>query len=65
LLIVSQLREKMVDTTIGVDIWNNLEYVAVLLEAIEAMRLKREAKRGATMRPASQVRHAGNARCAP
>ena len=31
----------------------------MLLEAIEAMRLRREAKRGATMRPASQARRAG------
>ena len=37
----------------------------VLLEAIEAMRLRREAKRGATMRPASQARRAGNTRRAP
>jgi len=36
-----------------------------LLEAIEAMRLRREAKQGATMRPASQARSAGNARRAP
>ena len=31
---------------------------SVLLEAIEAMRLRHEAKQGATMRPASQARRA-------
>jgi len=36
-----------------------------LLEAIEAMRLRREAKRGATMRPASQARRTGIKRRAP
>ena len=37
----------------------------MLLEAIEAMRLRCEAKRGATMRPASQARRTGSARRAP
>jgi len=36
-----------------------------LLEAIETMRLKRKAKRGVTMHPASQARRAGSARRAP
>jgi len=42
-----------------------IELDAVLLEAIEAMRLRREAKRGAPMRPASQARRAGSKRRAP
>jgi len=39
---------------------NRIQYGlgTVLLEAIEAMRLKRETKRGATMRPASGEVHA-------
>ena len=34
----------------------SLDAGSVLLEAIEAMCLRREAKRGTTMRPASQAR---------
>ena len=44
---------------------SNVLNIAVLLEAIEAMRLRYEAKRGATMRPASQATRAGSARRVP